>query len=64
MYACVCAAVQEQQVRATILAGAHTVEEIGERCGAGTGCGTCREHLKERIEEYAAQHASALPHSA
>ncbi len=51
MYACICAAVTEPQVHASILAGARTVEEIGERCGAGTGCGSCVDRLHELLED-------------
>jgi bacterioferritin-associated ferredoxin len=45
MYACICTAVTTAQVQACISDGAHTVEEIGDHCGAGTGCGTCVERL-------------------
>lgn len=51
MYACICAAVTEPQVHASILAGADTVEEIGERCGAGTGCGSCVDRLCDMLDE-------------
>lgn len=70
MYACICAAVTKTQVRASILAGALTVEEIGEHCGAGTGCGSCVERLDRMLEEtdpqgsVAAGPDSSLPHSA
>ena len=29
--------------------GARSVEEIGQRCGAGTGCGACVEELRDRL---------------
>jgi bacterioferritin-associated ferredoxin len=45
VYACICAAVTEAQVRVCIEAGAGSAEEIGERCGAGTGCGSCLDRL-------------------
>jgi bacterioferritin-associated ferredoxin len=51
MYVCICAAVTEPQVRACIGAGARTVEEIGERTQAGTGCGTCRERLGMLVKD-------------
>jgi bacterioferritin-associated ferredoxin len=46
MYVCVCHAVTENEVNAEIALGARSVDEIGERCGAGTGCGMCREKLR------------------
>jgi bacterioferritin-associated ferredoxin len=51
MYVCICAAVTDCQVRACIAAGADTVEEIGERCQAGTGCGSCLDGLDIMLEE-------------
>jgi bacterioferritin-associated ferredoxin len=46
MYVCVCHAVTENEVNAEVALGAHSVAEIGERCGAGTGCGMCHEKLR------------------
>jgi bacterioferritin-associated ferredoxin len=51
MYVCVCAAVTEVQVHACIDAGATTIEQIGQRCQAGTGCGSCLDRLRCMIEE-------------
>ena len=51
MYACVCFSITEEEIQDEISAGAHTEEEIGERCGAGTSCGTCVERLGCLIEE-------------
>ncbi|HEX3650998.1 MAG TPA: (2Fe-2S)-binding protein, partial [Pseudonocardiaceae bacterium] len=51
MYVCICAAVTDAQVRACINAGALTVEEIGERCAAGTSCGSCLDGLDVMLDE-------------
>ena len=51
MYACICAAVPECEVRRCIAAGADTPEKIGEQCQAGTGCGGCHDTLRQLIEE-------------
>ena len=45
MYVCICAGVTDDEVNAEIARGADSVEEIGLRCGAGTGCGMCHEKL-------------------
>ena len=45
MYVCLCAAVPESEVRECIRAGARTVDELGDECAAGTGCGSCHERL-------------------
>ncbi|WP_345406711.1 (2Fe-2S)-binding protein [Haloechinothrix salitolerans] len=66
VYACICAAVTTSQVEATILAGARTVSDIGERCFAGTGCGNCVDRLEELIEqsEPSSESVEKLPQSA
>ncbi|MDR7300889.1 (2Fe-2S)-binding protein [Haloactinomyces albus] len=69
MYACICAAVTKTQVRGCILAGARTVDEIGERCGAGTGCGSCVKRLGRMLDETesegsAVDPSASLPYSA
>jgi len=51
---CSCAAVREQTVRHAIAAGARTVAEVGERCGAGRTCGGCEPLLEELLAEAAA----------
>ena len=35
-------AVSEREVVRAIRSGARTVDEVGLRCEAGTGCGSCR----------------------
>jgi len=55
MYVCICARVRECEVRTAIRCGARTEESIGEQCGAGTGCGTCRDRICDLIAEEAPQ---------
>lgn len=45
MYVCICAAVTDHEVRVCIRDGARTVDEVGDACGAGTGCGTCHDRI-------------------
>jgi bacterioferritin-associated ferredoxin len=45
MFVCICYAVTKTEVEAEIAAGACTEEQIGQRCGAGTGCGSCVEKI-------------------
>lgn len=42
MIVCHCQVVSDRRIRAEIEAGAVTVDEIAERCGAGARCGSCR----------------------
>lgn len=45
MYVCVCAAVTDTELRSCIRAGARTVDDVGDVCGAGTGCGSCHDRI-------------------
>lgn len=46
MFVCMCAAVTEHEIRDCVRAGARTMDEVGERSLAGTGCGGCQEHIR------------------
>jgi bacterioferritin-associated ferredoxin len=46
---CICHPTSERELDAVIDDGARTVQEIGQRCGAGTGCGSCVEELRDRL---------------
>jgi bacterioferritin-associated ferredoxin len=50
LYVCICHAVTGDEVRAQIAAGARTEEEIGDRCLAGTGCGSCVDRICGMIQ--------------
>lgn len=50
MIVCFCKTSSTRDIASAISEGAHTVDQIGERCGAGTGCGSCREFIAEMIE--------------
>jgi bacterioferritin-associated ferredoxin len=60
VYVCICAAVTEAQVRACVDAGASTAEEVGQRCGAGTGCGSCLDRLDVIIQDCGCATAALL----
>jgi bacterioferritin-associated ferredoxin len=51
MYVCSCAGVNDRTVRATIAAGAHTIDEVAMQCSAGADCGGCWPHIAELIAE-------------
>ena len=52
MYMCICAAVTDTEVRSCIARGALTVEDVGEACEAGTGCGSCHDEIDFEIEVF------------
>ena len=49
MIVCMCHPTSDRDLDAIIDDGARTVEEIGRRCGAGTGCGMCVDELRQRL---------------
>ena len=55
---CLCHPTSERDVDAVIDDGARTVQEIGRRCGAGTGCGACVEDLRDRLNAKGANSCS------
>jgi bacterioferritin-associated ferredoxin len=46
MYVCHCQAVSDRTIRAEIELGAVDVDDIGDRCGAGTRCGSCLDEIR------------------
>lgn len=51
MIVCLCHVVSDRTIRARIAEGAQSVDDIGETCLAGTGCGGCRDQLEELLKE-------------
>ncbi len=49
MYVCICHAVTSDEVTEHIAAGARTEEEVGDRCLAGTGCGSCVDRICDML---------------
>jgi bacterioferritin-associated ferredoxin len=61
VYACICAAVPDTEVAAAIARGARTPEDIGTVTGAGTGCGSCHDHLCDMITRLTEGCGGAVP---
>ncbi len=49
MLICLCHPTSDSEVRAHAESGCANVAELGARCGAGTGCGLCRQHLARTL---------------
>jgi len=49
VYVCICFAVSETQLADVIADGARSEEEVGDSCGAGTGCGNCLDRICDRL---------------
>lgn len=50
MLVCHCKRVHCRDIRDAVRDGAETVDDVGERCGAGTGCGGCRTLVEKLVE--------------
>jgi bacterioferritin-associated ferredoxin len=62
MYVCICAAVTEIELRTCIRAGACSIDDVGDVCGAGTGCGSCHERIDALLTTtYAPSELAGLP---
>jgi bacterioferritin-associated ferredoxin len=46
---CICHPASDRDIDAIIDDGARTVKDIGQKCGAGTGCGACVDELRDRL---------------
>lgn len=57
MIVCHCHAVSDDRIGAEIDGGARSVDEVGDRCGAGTGCGGCRPVVEAIVATHLAHHA-------
>jgi bacterioferritin-associated ferredoxin len=50
MLVCHCHALTDREIRRAVRAsGACNVEEVGDHCGAATGCGGCHELVAEIV---------------
>ena len=56
MYVCICSAVTAVEVDAVIAAGARCEEEVAERTGAGTGCGSCVDRICDLLRQADPEH--------
>lgn len=62
MLVCHCHRVHDRTIRDVARSGARTPEEVGQACGAGTGCGGCKPLIAGLIvREGAARGVSSLP---
>jgi len=59
---CLCRGVPDHMVESLVAAGADTVDQVRQRCGAGEDCGACGlllEALVEHVREKCYSRASA-----
>ena len=51
MLVCHCRAVSDRTIREAVQSGAGSCEAVADTCGAGTGCGGCRELVSAIVAE-------------
>lgn len=61
MLVCHCKRVCDRTVREVVQCGARSVDDVGEACRAGTGCGGCRPLIDALIDEEAGGEGAAAP---
>ncbi|MGH9274825.1 MAG: (2Fe-2S)-binding protein [Acidimicrobiales bacterium] len=61
MFVCSCLAVTDRTVDAVIASGASTLDDVTERCGAGSRCGGCWPELQRLLDAHGEHRAQASP---
>lgn len=56
---CQCNTVFEHEVVACVRRGARSLDDVGDACEAGTGCGSCRGAITTILEEEAQRRRAA-----
>ncbi len=51
MYVCVCQAVTDKQISATIAQGATTLQALRNELGVGTCCGKCARDVRSQLRQ-------------
>jgi len=51
MWVCHCHAVTDARIRALVSDGASDMHDVAARCGAGTGCGGCRDEVRRLCDQ-------------
>ncbi len=59
MIVCSCRLLSDREIRTAVLSGATSLDDLGRRLGAGTGCGGCLPTLEDLLEEAQEQRAAS-----
>lgn len=52
MWVCLCKGVTDHEIREALESPlVNDVDDVGAACGAGTGCGSCRDEIRQLCEE-------------
>ncbi len=61
MLVCHCHRICDRTIRASIREGARSIDEVGDACRAGTGCGGCRPAIAGLLGAQWGQRADGEP---
>jgi bacterioferritin-associated ferredoxin len=61
MYVCICKSISDSDIEQMVRNGAHTADEIEQRCGAGGDCGTCRDEIGDLVRAHLRSAAPSRP---
>jgi bacterioferritin-associated ferredoxin len=50
MIVCHCHGVTDREIRACVQSGARTPDDVGDHCGASTGCGGCHSLVADIVQ--------------
>ncbi|HTB57573.1 MAG TPA: (2Fe-2S)-binding protein [Polyangia bacterium] len=59
MLVCHCHRICDRTIRESIREGARSIDEVGDACRAGTGCGGCRPAIAGLLQAQRAHEAPA-----
>ena len=59
MLVCHCLCVFDATVRECVRQGARTPEDVADQCGAGSGCGGCRQSIEAIVSRECAKRAAS-----
>ena len=51
MYVCICNGITDKEIRKAVASGAGSLEELHDRLGVASQCGSCAEHAMSLIED-------------
>lgn len=49
MYVCICNGITDKQIRAAVAEGVTSLQQLEEKLGVGSQCGSCAEHALSLI---------------
>jgi bacterioferritin-associated ferredoxin len=60
MLVCQCSGISDRTIRRVVRAGASTVGQVTQGCGAGAYCGGCTEAIRDLIQVDAVENAEEM----